>query len=231
MARGRQALVATVLAILVLGGLAAAPPASATTRANAPTVTGIFATFDTPKSTADGFTVNVTNYSTDYAWSVRTDAGQVHSGTANGSTWPITVTGLRAGEDATVEVSAVMPGLETSDASVSGFALPAAGGQTLKGTATERLQFTGPSPRVDSAGMLVLQRLVARIPSGATVKKVVIAVNAPVHASAAQLRLARSRANSIARYLAGRGITPVPSITTPRTLHPGTATASIAYLH
>jgi hypothetical protein len=104
-------------------------------------------TFDTPRPTADGFTVNVTNYSADYEWSARTDAGQVTTGTATPSTWPITVTSLQPRQRATVSVSADLHGLDSSTAIITAAALPSTGRQLTKARSTSRITFVERHPR------------------------------------------------------------------------------------
>jgi hypothetical protein len=230
----RRALVAVVLTLAVFAGSIGASTAAASSplpTANGPAVTGIFPLFDKPKPRADGFTVNVTNFSTEYVWSATIDAGHVRTGTASGTTWPITVTGLQPGQSATVEVTAEMPGLDPSRAIVTGAALATTGGQTVKGSATEHVSFAGFTTRLDSDGMLMMQRLVARIPTGATPTRVTITVTAPAHASASQIRLARSRASVITKYLISRGVTPTASVSVTRGARRGIATITVAYLH
>jgi outer membrane protein OmpA-like peptidoglycan-associated protein len=233
-ARHLRAFVAAVLTLAAVGGsLVANTPAAAARLpvANALAVTGIFPVFDKPRSTADGFTVNVINYSTEYAWSVSIDAGHVRTGTASGTTWPLTVTGLQPGQSATVQVTAEMPGLDPSRATVTGTALPATGGHSVKGSATEHLSFPGSTTRLDPEGTLMLQRLVARIPTDATPMRVMITVAAPRQASATQIRLARSRASVITKYLLSRGVTPTPSVSIAQGARRGTATVTVDYLH
>jgi hypothetical protein len=229
-----RALVAVVMTLAVFGGSVGASTAVAASplpAANGPAVTGTFPLFDKPKSRAGGFTVNVTNYSTEYVWSATVDAGHVRTGTAAGTTLPITVTGLQPGQRATVEVVAEMPGLDPSRAIVIGAALDATGGQTVKGSATEHVSFAGVTTRLDSASMLTLQRLVARIPTDATPTRVTITVAVPRHASAAQIRLGRSRATVIAKYLISRGLTTTASISLTPGAKRGIATGTVDYLH
>jgi hypothetical protein len=98
-------------------------------------------TFDTPVATADGFTVNVTNYSASYFWASAptVSAGTATWGTASGSTRSLTVTGLSGGSSATVTVTATRSGFAPGSASVSGTALTPAQSlspstQTVSGT-------------------------------------------------------------------------------------------------
>ena len=77
---------------------------------------GLAPTFGSPSTTVDGFTVVVGNYDTDYGWSVITTAGSV----VIDSSGVITVTGLRAGETATVTVTTSRDGYEDGTATIEG---------------------------------------------------------------------------------------------------------------
>ncbi|MDZ7577798.1 MAG: fibronectin type III domain-containing protein [Candidatus Nanopelagicales bacterium] len=80
-------------------------------------------TFNTPVSTADGFTVNVTNYDPAWTWPAPTaTAGSATAGTPAGSTLPITVTGLSPGGSSTVTVTTTRPGYDEGTADVAGSA-------------------------------------------------------------------------------------------------------------
>ena len=79
-------------------------------------------TFGTATATADGFTVDVTNYDALWTWTPTVTSGAVASGTASGSVLPLTVTGLAAGGSATVTVTATRATYATGFASVSGSA-------------------------------------------------------------------------------------------------------------
>jgi len=76
-------------------------------------------TFGTPSSTADGFTVQISNFSTDYAWGKSTTAGTV----SISSSGLITVTGLTSGQSATVTVTTTRTGYDNGSAQVSGGAI------------------------------------------------------------------------------------------------------------
>ena len=76
-------------------------------------------TFGTPSSTADGFTVQVSNYNADYAWTVSTTAG---SATISNSGL-VTVTGLTSGQSATVTLNTTRTGYNNGSAQVSDSAL------------------------------------------------------------------------------------------------------------
>jgi hypothetical protein len=83
-------------------------------------------TFATPVRTADGFTVNVTNWNASWAWSPSVASGSVSAGTPSGSTLPLTVTGVSPGASATVSVTTMRSGYLNGTDSVSGTALDAA---------------------------------------------------------------------------------------------------------
>lgn len=83
-------------------------------------------TLGTPTSTADGFTVNVTNYDADYTWTPTVNNGTVAPGTATGTTLPLTVTGLSAGASATITVKTSRSGYADGTATVTGTAQSAA---------------------------------------------------------------------------------------------------------
>ena len=75
-------------------------------------------TFAALTSTADGFTVQVSNYDAEFTWDVATTAGSASiSGTGL-----ITVTGLGAGQSATITVRALRVGFNDGEAEVTGSA-------------------------------------------------------------------------------------------------------------
>ena len=76
---------------------------------------GLDPQFETPSSTANGFTVQVSNYDGSYSWLVSTTVG---SATISG-TGLITVTGLAPGESATVSAVTTRTGYNASTASAS----------------------------------------------------------------------------------------------------------------
>ncbi|MFZ4756418.1 MAG: beta strand repeat-containing protein [Miltoncostaeaceae bacterium] len=85
-------------------------------------------TFDTPVPTLDGYTVNVTNWDTNWTWTPSVGSGAVTAGAPSGALLPLTVTGLAAGVSATVTTAAGRTGYVTGTATVSGTAKPASGG-------------------------------------------------------------------------------------------------------
>jgi hypothetical protein len=80
---------------------------------------GLDPQFETPSSTASGFTVQVSNYDGSYSWLVSTTVG---SATISG-TGLITVTGLATAEGATVTVFTSRMNYTSQQADVSGSAL------------------------------------------------------------------------------------------------------------
>ncbi|MDZ4249391.1 MAG: InlB B-repeat-containing protein, partial [Candidatus Nanopelagicales bacterium] len=98
---------------------------AATVTGTAITGAALTPTFDAPVSTADGFTVNVTNYNSDYTWPAPTvTAGTATVGTADGSVLPITVTDLAPGQSADLTVTTTRTGYHDGTATVSASALP-----------------------------------------------------------------------------------------------------------
>jgi len=77
------------------------------------------ATFDTATATSDGFTVNLTNYSSDYSFTATVDTGTVTAGTASGNILPFVISGLNPGESATVTLVTTRVGFENVSATVS----------------------------------------------------------------------------------------------------------------
>jgi surface protein len=86
---------------------------------NSELLTALTPTFGTPSSTADGFTVQVSNYDGAYAWTVTTTAG---SATISNSGL-VTVTGLTSGQSATVTVNTTRTGYNNGSAQASGSAI------------------------------------------------------------------------------------------------------------
>jgi len=80
-------------------------PGSASVTAAALPGAPLNATFSSPVRTADGFTVNVTNYDKNYVFTPSITAGKVTAGKVNGATIPLTVTGLTPGQGATVTMT------------------------------------------------------------------------------------------------------------------------------
>jgi titin len=76
-------------------------------------------TFGSPTSTADGFTVQISNYSTDYAWGNSTTAGAV----SISSSGLITVTGLASGQSTTLTITTTRAGYNSDSAQISGSAI------------------------------------------------------------------------------------------------------------
>jgi uncharacterized repeat protein (TIGR02543 family) len=86
-------------------------------------------TFGPSTSTADGFTVNVTNYDATYTYGVpqfTIGSGNISVGTATGSNLPITVTGMSPGAVATFSISNEKSGFSSGTGLASGSALNSA---------------------------------------------------------------------------------------------------------
>jgi uncharacterized repeat protein (TIGR02543 family) len=92
---------------------------SSYTRVTITALTGLTATFDTPTATSDGFTVNLTNYGSDYSFVATVDTGTVIAGIASGGILPLVVSGLTPGESATVTVVTTRIGYENVSTTVS----------------------------------------------------------------------------------------------------------------
>ena len=85
--------------------------------------------FGPSTSTADGFTVNVTNYDATYTYGVpqfTVGSGTITVGTASGSNLPITVTGMSPGSLATFSIGNQKTGFSSGTGLASGSALNAA---------------------------------------------------------------------------------------------------------
>ena len=109
------------------------------------------ATFDTPVPTADGFTVNVTNYDAAWTWTPTAGAGAVAAGTAAGSVLPLTVTGLAAGQSSTVTVATARTGYLAGSGQVTGAALGAARTPTFGAATSTADGFTVDVTNYDAA--------------------------------------------------------------------------------
>ena len=83
-------------------------------------------TFSIPVSTATGFTVNVTNYNPSYTFTPTISAGTVTKGNASGTTLPLTVTGLTAGQSATITMTVTRSGYANGSATITALSLLAA---------------------------------------------------------------------------------------------------------
>jgi len=95
---------------------------SGTITGNSIAGTGLTPIFSLPVSSANGFTLNITNYDGSYTFNATTSAGTIAKGGATGSYLPLTVSGLVAGQAAVVTVSTVRTGYSTVSASTSGAA-------------------------------------------------------------------------------------------------------------
>jgi subtilisin family serine protease len=86
---------------------------------------GLVPVFGTPTRSADGFTVNVTNYDPSFTWGLNASAGSVSQGTASGASLPLTVTGLSPGQAATVTVNTSKTDFAPASGAATGTALAA----------------------------------------------------------------------------------------------------------
>jgi titin len=88
-----------------------------TTVASSALLAGLKPTLSTPVQTANGFTVNVTNYDPNYVFTRAFDpaggTAAVSVGAANGATLPLTITGLTPGQSRTIVVTATRAGYTT----------------------------------------------------------------------------------------------------------------------
>ena len=94
-----------------------------------PLGTQVNPTFGPSTSTADGFTVNVTNYDASYTYGVpqfTVGSGSIAVGTATGTNLPITVTGMTPGSVATFSIGNQKSGFTSGSGLASGSALNAA---------------------------------------------------------------------------------------------------------
>ena len=110
--------------------------------------------FGAPVRMIGGFTLNVTNYSADTTFTVRTSAGTLTRGTPTGASLPLVVRGLASGASATVTVVASRPG-----SAVTG--TRSASGSALRWTTS---RYTG----VTSAARSTIVRLSALVTSSGT---------------------------------------------------------------
>jgi uncharacterized repeat protein (TIGR02543 family) len=103
------------------GGASYTPSASATIFARWTYNAALNPVFGTPTSTADGFTVSITNYDATYTWATPTvTSGSVAVTSTTGSTRVLTVTGLSPGTTATITQGTTKAGHGNGSATVSG---------------------------------------------------------------------------------------------------------------
>jgi uncharacterized repeat protein (TIGR02543 family) len=111
-------------------------------------------TFGPSTSTADGFTVNLTNYDATYTYGVpqiTVGSGNISVGTATGSNLPITVTGMTPGSVATFSIGNQKTGFSSGTGLASGSALNAAKVPVVGSIVTLTGGFTASVTNYDSA--------------------------------------------------------------------------------
>jgi uncharacterized repeat protein (TIGR02543 family) len=111
-------------------------------------------TFGPTTSTADGFTVNLTNYDATYTYGVpqiTVGSGNISVGTATGSNLPITVTGMTPGSVATFSIGNQKTGFSSGTGLASGSALNAAKVPVVGSIVTLTGGFTASVTNYDSA--------------------------------------------------------------------------------
>ncbi|MDG1492221.1 MAG: fibronectin type III domain-containing protein [Luminiphilus sp.] len=106
--------------------------ASSASSAVIPTGAALTSTFASPSSTADGFTVQVSNHDSDYTYAATTTAGSVSISNAG----LVTVTGLTPGQSATVTITTSRTGYAGGSADVSGTATTGAASTDTDGDGT-----------------------------------------------------------------------------------------------
>jgi titin len=105
---------------------------SADVSGTATTGAALTSTFASPSSTADGFTVQVSNHDSDYTYAATTTAGSVSISNAG----LVTVTGLTPGQSATVTITTSRTGYAGGSADVSGTATTGAASTDTDGDGT-----------------------------------------------------------------------------------------------
>ncbi len=83
-------------------------------------LTALIPTFSTPVSTANGFTINVTNYDPAFTFTYNVTRGHIVIGVASGATLPLTVTGVTSKSSISLTVRAKRTGYVTGRATVMG---------------------------------------------------------------------------------------------------------------
>lgn len=101
----------------------------------------IVPTATTPVSTATGFTFTISNYSTSYTYALTTTKGSVSR-----SSDDVTVTGLSAGESATVTIAVTRTNYKPASKTVTGSSIPAATTTTTSTTVAPALSIVIQAP-------------------------------------------------------------------------------------
>ena len=85
--------------------------------------TGLTPTLSSATGSTNGFSFSITNYDSAYTYSVSTSAGTAVKGLASGSTLPITISNLVAGQSANVTITVSRTGFTTTTGTISGSAV------------------------------------------------------------------------------------------------------------
>jgi hypothetical protein len=187
-------------------------------------------TLDAPVRTATGFTVNVTNYDANFTWTPTATAGTAVNGTPDGSTLPVTVSGLTAGQSSKLTMTSTRMGYIEGTADVTGQAAdptppaPPAPNVTPMPTPTPAVTPTPTqiaTPQTGREQMVVaffpgrfaarpaqkksVDAMIAKMPTGSTTSSIIV-MRVPERPNTYDLALARQRANGVHKYLTDRGI-------------------------
>jgi hypothetical protein len=192
--------------------------------------TALAPTLDAPVRTATGFTVNVTNYDANFTWTPTATAGTAVNGTPDGSTLPVTVSGLTAGQSSKLTMTSTRMGYIEGTADVTGQAAdptppaPPAPNVTPMPTPTPAVTPTPTqiaTPQTGREQMVVaffpgrfaarpaqkksVDAMIAKMPTGSTTSSIIV-MRVPERPNTYDLALARQRANGVHKYLTDRGI-------------------------
>jgi outer membrane protein OmpA-like peptidoglycan-associated protein len=177
--------------------------------------------FDVPVPTADGFSVNVTNYSASWTWVPSVSAGSVTAGTPSGTSLPLTVSGLAPVGSATVTVLSQRSGYVEGSATVSGTARPAPSGGGGGSSSSGSPSPSPAPPRLDAEPVTGgLAPGSDRVAVGGTIVPAVVVPNASntgidIAAAGWQLSLAARSStgapvplgpNGVLRFVRGQGL-------------------------
>jgi hypothetical protein len=190
----------SVIATNIIGASSAV--LSAATSAVIDLTDSVVPTATTPVATATGFTFTISNYSNSYNYAVTTTKG-----TVSRTTDDVTVTGLTAGESATVTISVTRSLYKPASKTVTGSAIPAA---TTTTTAAPALSIVIQAPATTVAQG---QISVATVAPTTTTLPVLAANGLPVPTTTTSTTIAPARARTVVT-------TTLPRIVTTTTLGP-----------